>query len=192
MIIIIIGPPGSGKTTQAKMLAQKINLPFISIGQVLREGKVAKTLIGLTASKYVEKGKLVPENIIKALTKLRISNDDCEKGFILDGAPRRIEEALELEDYLARNGKKVDYVIYLSLSEEESIKRLLKRYELPKVEGGTREDDNLDSIKVRLKEFYRRIGIIKLYYQIKNLLHVVDGSDTREEIHKKILALLRL
>lgn len=192
MIIIMLGPAGSGKSTQAKLLSKKLGIPSISMGQVLRDAKEAKTILGIEAARFVEEGKLVPSRLIKALTRFRLEEEDCKEGFILDGAPRRVEEAFMLDKYLSKEDKKIDKVILIELSDDEAIKRLLLRYKLPENRGGGREDDNIKDIKVRLAEYHDNIDDVVTYYQDKDLLEIVDGKGTIEEIHKRICAVFQL
>lgn len=192
MIIIMLGPAGSGKSTQAKFIAKRLNVPAISMGQVLRNAQKAKTILGLEAAKFVEEGELVPSRLMEALTRFRLEEKDCEKGFILDGAPRRVEEAVMLDDYLPSKNRSIDKVILLEISDEEAVKRLLQRYKLPEEKGGGREDDNVSDIKVRLTEYHDNIDPVVKYYRGKDLLEIVDGRGTIEEVHKKICAIFQL
>jgi adenylate kinase len=192
VIIIIIGPPGSGKSTQSKMLAELLGVPSISMGQVLRDVKKKGTIIGLEANRYVEEGKLVPSKLMEALTKFRLEEGDCKDGFVLDGAPRRVEEAVILDEYLLRKNKKVDNVILIDLPDEIAIDRILKRKTKSKKKDGGREDDNVHDIKVRLSEYHDNIEAIRVYYNQKDILQIVDGRPSVEVIHKQIRALFQL
>ncbi|MBN2016152.1 nucleoside monophosphate kinase [Candidatus Dojkabacteria bacterium] len=192
MIIIIIGPPGSGKSTQARMLGKEIGIPSISMGQILRDAEEAKTVLGTEAAKFTKEGKLIPSKLIKAFTRFRLEENDCKDGFILDGAPRRVEEAVVLDEYLSRKGEQIDKVISLEVSDGEVIERLLARAKLPEEEGGGREDDNIEDIKVRLREFYDNYDAIKVYYDQKDVLVRIDGSGAIEDIHKRMRALFKL
>jgi adenylate kinase len=192
VIIIIIGPPGSGKSTQSKMLAEVLGIPAISMGKVLRDVKKKGTIIGREANKYVEEGKLVPSKLMEALTKFRLEEDDCKDGFVLDGAPRRVEEAVVLDEYLLRKGEKVEYVILIDLSDEIAIDRILKRKTKSKKKGGGREDDNVHDIKVRLREYHDNIEAIKVYYNQRDILQIIDGRPSVEAIHNQIRALFQL
>jgi adenylate kinase len=192
MIIIIIGPPGSGKSTQSKLLSEKLGVPSISMGQVLRDGKSAKTILGLEAAKYVEEGELVPARLMEALTRFRLEEEDCAKGFVLDGAPRRAEEAVMLDDYLKEKGKKIDKVFLIKLSYEVAVARLLKRKKLPSEQGGGRLDDNPEDIKVRMREYEDNIEAVKVYYKNHDLLKQFDGAPTIEEIHTKMCNELKI
>ncbi len=192
MIIVIVGIAGSGKTTQSKLLAKKIGVPAISMGEVLRNARDAKTVLGIEATKYLEEGKLVPAKLMKALTRFRLAEDDCKDGFILDGAPRRVEEAVMLDDYLSGRSDRIDYVFSIEITKDEAIKRLLKRYEKPKDKGGKRSDDNIEDIKTRIFEYYDNIDAVKVYYRKKDILEIVDGSGEIEDIHRGICNILQL
>lgn len=192
MIIILIGPPGSGKSTQSKLLSQKIGIPAISMGQVLRNAKEAKTAIGLEAKRYMEEGKLVPDELMEALTKFRLEEDDCENGFVLDGAPRRAEEAIMLDEYLKRRDDAIDFVFLIEVPSEEVVKRLLLRQKLPKSEGGGRKDDNIEDIRMRLSEYRDNIEAVEAYYREKEKLHLIDGTGSVEEVFQQIAAVLQL
>lgn len=192
MIVIIIGPPGSGKSSQSKMLATLLKIPSISMGQVMRDIKSKGTIIGREANKYVEEGKLVPSKLMEALTKFRLEEDDCRDGFVLDGTPRRVEEAVILDEYLMRKGKKVDSVILIDLPDDIAVNRILKRKVKSKEKGGAREDDNIQDIKVRLSEYHNNVEAIKVYYNQKDLLHIIDGKPSIEAIHTHIRSLFQL
>jgi adenylate kinase len=192
MIIILLGPPGSGKSTQSKLLAKKLQIPAISMGQVLRDAKDSKTLLGLEAARFAEKGELVPSRLMETLTQFRLEESDCKKGFILDGAPRRVEEAVILDDYLSKKGKKIDNVVLLELTEKEVVERLLLRAELPKEKGGGRKDDNMEDIRVRIREYNDGIDAVKVYYRSQDKLAIVDGRGSVQEIYTRICALFQL
>lgn len=162
------------------------------MGQVLRDARASGTIIGLEAYKYVVDGKLVPSKLMEALTKFRLEEDDCKDGFILDGAPRKVEEAVILDDYLTRRGRKINSVLIIELPEEVTIKRLLKRKALPKESGGGRDDDNMEDIKIRVSEYRENIDVIKKYFESKDLVHMIDGRPTIEEIYNSIRSLFQL
>ena len=192
MIIIILGQPGSGKSTQSKLLAKKLGVPSVSMGQVLREAIESKTSFGIKAKEYVEGGELVPSVLIEILTRFRLEEEDCRKGFVLDGAPRRAEEAIILDKYLASKGKKVDKVYVIDIPYEVVTKRLLKRSKLSKSDGGGRKDDNMDDIKVRLNEYEDTIEATIIYYSKSSELKYINGDDSVENISKRISADLQI
>jgi len=192
MIIILIGPPGSGKTTQAKVLSKRLKVPAILMGGILRQAKKAGTMLGQEASKYTEEGKLIPSQMIRALTKFRLEDNDCKSGFVLDGAPRKVEEAVFLDDYLNRKNMKVDKVFILEINKSEIINRILVRSKLPSKNGGGRNDDNIEDIKVRIQEFTDYASDLKSYYQNKEILCVIDGRKSIEEVTNRIFSELQL
>lgn len=192
MIITIIGPPGSGKSTQAKKLASKLERPAISVGQLLRDAEAAGTLFGKEAGKYMRLGKLLPSALLQVLTRFRLEQADCKNGFILDGSPRKVGEAVELNDYLKRRNQKINKVFLIEIPREESIKRLLKRKDKPKSKGGGREDDNIEDIKVRLAEYNDNIKGVKNYFREKDILKIIDGTPDIETIHKDISSVLQV
>jgi adenylate kinase len=192
MIIILLGPPGSGKSTQGKFLSEELKIPSISMGKVLRDAQNAKTLMGNEAGKYMEEGKLVPTGMIQALTRFRLEEKDCKNGFILDGAPRKVKEAVVLDNYLEKRGLKIDRVFLINVSDDEVIRRLLKRASLPKEQGGGRKDDNIDDIRIRLNEYREHGDPLKLYYNQRNVLKIIDGRGTPEEVFKRICGDLQL
>jgi len=192
MIVIFIGPPGSGKSTQAKNVAKKIKVPFISMGQVLRDANKTGTLLGKKASKYIERGKLIPTKLIRTFIKFRLEEEDCKNGFILDGSPRRVEEAVLLDDYFEQKGWKLERIILIEISGEESLKRLLKRSRLPDDQGGGRNDDEIKDIKLRLKEYRDNIDIIKSYYRKQDKLCILNGEGTIEEVTKRVFSIMQL
>jgi adenylate kinase len=162
------------------------------MGQVLRDAKDASTLIGVEAAKYAEEGKLVPSELVQALTRFRLEQKDCQKGFVLDGAPRRVEEAVVFEDYLSRKGTKIDYVFLIEVPDQEVINRLLKRHLLPKEQGGGREDDNEHDIKVRLLEYRQHTDEVVLYFKQKGLLKNIDGRGSKKQVYDRLAAILQL
>ncbi len=192
MIVILIGPPGSGKTTQAKKIASKMKVPSISMGQVLRDASKTGTILGEKAAAYVERGKLIPSRLIKALTRFRLEEEDCKNGFVLDGSPRRVEEAVLLDDFFAQKGWSIDMVILIRISEKESLKRLEIRAELPEERGGGRNDDEIRDIKLRLREYEDNIDIIKSYYMKQDKLTLVDGEGSVNEVTRRVFSVLQL
>lgn len=186
MNLIIIGPPGSGKGTQAKLLSKKLGVPAISMGEVMRNADEANTVLGDVAAKYMYEGKLVPKEIITSLTRFRLREEDCKEGFILDGAPRRAEEAILLDDNLKKEDKNVNKVLVIQISDDEAKKRLLKRYTKVRQEGGGRKDDNLDDIKERLFEYRDNERALLSYYESQDKLLRIDGEQTIVEVHRDI------
>lgn len=173
MNIIMLGPPGAGKGTQAKMLVEKFGIPQISTGDMLRAAVAEGTELGKKAKEYMDKGQLVPDEVVIGIVEERLKKSDCEKGFILDGFPRTVPQAEALDKILEKMGKKIDYVINIVVPDVEILKRLTGRrtckqcgamyhviYNPPKQEGVCdkcggelyqRDDDKEETIKNRLK-----------------------------------------
>lgn len=204
MNLILLGPPGAGKGTQAEILSEKLNVKTISTGVMLRTAIKEKTKLGETASRYINEGKLVPDDVVVGIVKERLSQEDCKNGFILDGFPRTIAQA----DALADAGIVIDKVLLIDVSDETVIERLSGRrecsgcgtpyhvaYNPPKTEGvcdkcgGSlicRKDDNAETIKSRLNVYHEQTEPIKAYYEKQGKLVAAKGreevSDTTHEV----------
>lgn len=192
MIYIVLGPPGSGKGTQAGLLSKKLGVPAISMGEIMRQAREADTTLGNDAAMYMNEGKLVPRELVMSLMRFRLREDDCQNGFVLDGAPRRVEEAVLLDDFLRQEQKEIKKVILLEVSDNEVINRLLKRFRKSKNQGGQRKDDNINDIKVRLSEYNGNIKGIKVYYSNKDCLLFINGEQTIEDVHRDICNILQV
>lgn len=204
-LIIILGPPGSGKGTQAEMLSEKMDYNHISTGEILRGEVANKTDIGQQASKYIERGSLVPDELIFDVIKNKLNSINPKNGFILDGFPRNIEQAEMLDDL----NKKIDLVIYLNVPENILIDRVLGRRECVEcgaiqdesltedgscyVCGGktvVRSDDDREIIKHRIEVYENETHPLKDYYDEKGLLVQVDGTGAPDEINNTIKDLI--
>ena len=212
MNIIFLGPPGAGKGTQAKVLVEKYGIPQISTGDMLREHVAKGTDLGLKAKEYMEKGQLVPDEIILSMVKERLSQDDAQKGFILDGFPRTVAQAEALDKLLEEMGKKIEYVLALIVPDEELVTRLTGRrtckncgmmyhikFKPPKVEGKCdacggelyqRPDDNEETVRNRLKVYHEQTAPLIEYYRKKGVLFEVDGNKSIEEITQQLINIL--
>ncbi len=166
MKILLIGPQGSGKSTQGKLLAHFLELPYISTGDIFRQTASADEII----RSILDKGELVENETTSQVVEKRLKQEDCQNGFVLDGYPRNIEQ-IELFD------PKFDKVFYLNASEEQVIERLLKR---------GRKDDTREGIKTRLDLYYQQTRPLLDYYQKLNKLIEVDGSGSVEEIGQRV------
>ena len=215
MIIIFLGPPGAGKGTQAKMLSNNLNIPHLSTGEILRQMIVKNDDLGKSLNKIMTKGLLVSDDMINEIVENRINLDDCKTGFILDGFPRTINQATNLESSLKNQSKKLDKVIQIDVPNEILIKRIMGREvcvdcatiynkffdPLPvkgckkcgsKKKPYVRKDDDEISFKnVRLKKYNEETKPLIDYYQNVNLLKSFDGTEQITEIGKKIIKYLK-
>ncbi len=205
--IIMLGAPGAGKGTQARQLSLKYNIPHISTGDILRESVKNRTTLGLKAKSYLDKGKLVPDDVIIDVVKERLSMEDCKNGFILDGFPRTIPQAEALNSH-APDVR----VININVDESELVKRLSGRrvcrkcganyhiiYSPPKNEGicdmcggelYQRDDDTEDTIKARLQIYKNQTAPLIDYYKKKKVLFTVSGKGSIQDIFNEILKVL--
>lgn len=211
MNIVLFGPPGSGKGTQAKMLAEKYNIPHISTGDILRENLKNKTKLGLEAKAYMDKGELVPDDVLIGIIKDRLLQPDCTSGFLLDGYPRTVPQADALSRILNEMDKKLDVVLNIDVPDDELIKRLSGRrmcpcgasyhvlFNPPKQEGicdlcGTplyhRDDDQEEAIMNRLDVYKTQTQPLIDYYTKKGLIVTVNGTAGISEVFDAICRVL--
>jgi len=212
MNIIFLGPPGAGKGTQAKVLVEKYGIPQISTGDMLREHVKKGTELGKKAKEYMDKGQLVPDEIILSMVKERLSQPDAQKGFILDGFPRTVAQAEALDKMLEEMGRKIEYVLALIVPDDELVERLTGRrtckncgmmyhikFKPPKVEGKCdvcggelyqRPDDNEETVRNRLKVYHESTAPLIEYYKKKGVLFEIDGTKSIEEITQEIINIL--
>ena len=212
MNIVLFGPPGSGKGTQAQFIVENYGLPQISTGDMLRSAVKAKTSLGNIAKSIMDSGGLVSDEIVLDLVKDRVSQDDCSGGFILDGFPRTIPQADSLMLLLNRMGKKIDYVISLEVDSKELISRLSGRrtcpacgkgyhlvYSKPAKEGlcdscGTqlvqREDDSEQTVVNRLKVYEQQTSALRMYFNNLGILFSVSGSGSIVDIQSQICSVI--
>jgi len=211
--IIFLGAPGAGKGTQAADLARERGLVHIASGDLFRQALEQGTELGIKAKSYMERGVLVPNQITIGMVLERMSAPDCERGAILDGFPRNLEQAEALDKALAQQGKAIDKVIYIEVSEEELLKRLSGRWicrqcqtpyhatdSPPKVWGRCdkcggelyqRPDDTEESVKKRLEVYFAETApLIDYYAQVGKLLEI-DGEGSVAEVGRRIMAALQ-
>ena len=176
--VVFLGPPGAGKGTQAVRLAEKYKVPHISTGDILRAAVKEGTELGKLAKSYMDKGELVPDDVIIGIIKERLSQADVkEKGFILDGFPRTLAQAESLDAMLEELKMPLDKVIYLNVNDEEIVKRLLAR---------GRADDTEEVIRNRLEVYRKQTAPLIDYYSTKGLLVEINGIGDIEEITRNI------
>ena len=213
MYIIIFGPPGAGKGTQARRIAHKFNLKHIATGDLLRREIEMGTDIGKTAEVYLKRGDLVPDNIVNELVKQHLCNPECVMGAIFDGYPRTLKQAFTLDSFLKSKGKKIDMVISLDISDQEVIRRLTMRricsecgqvyhliFKRPKNDlkcdicGGKliqREDDKEEVVRYRLAVYHERTTPLLDFYSRKGILYTVDGTKDVDTVYNSIVKLIK-
>jgi adenylate kinase len=191
MRIVLLGPPGSGKGTQAARLAQRLAIPQLSTGDMLRAAVSAETPIGRKAKAVMERGELVPDELVVAVVAERILRPDATNGFILDGFPRTMAQAVALDDMLLTEGLNLDYVLELKVDEEVLLNRILNRAKEAKTNGQTvRADDTEGALKVRLEEYRRQTEPLADYYRAKGILKCIDGLQPVKSVATSLLEAL--
>lgn len=185
LIAILLGPPGSGKGTQARRIEETFQVPQISTGDILRDQVARGTELGTRAREYMNRGELVPDRLIIDIIAERIAEEDAAHGFLLDGFPRTTGQAVALEDLLHERGLPLHAVILLDVDDNHLLERIGGRYE----ETG-REDDNPETVRNRLEVYRRQTAPLIGYYEGKGLLRRVDGVGGIEEITRRIFEVL--
>ena len=168
--ILLIGPPGAGKGTQAALLATRYSIPAISTGDIFRKNVADKTPLGIEAKSYMDRGEYVPDTLTNALVKDRLSQPDALKGFLLDGYPRTLDQVEKLDQVLAENGTKLDVVVQLTADSEELVSRLANRA----IEQG-RADDTPEVIRKRQEIYETQTAPLIDVYASRSLVALVDG-----------------
>ncbi|MCO6186375.1 adenylate kinase [Rhizobium sp. L1K21] len=209
MRLILLGPPGAGKGTQAQRIVEKYGIPQLSTGDMLRAAVAAQTEIGKQAKALMDAGKLVSDDVVIGIVSERIDADDCAKGFILDGFPRTLAQADATEAMLARKGVSLDKVIEIRVEDEVLAQRIAGRYTCancgtgyhdtnlkPKVEGvcdkcgstefKRRPDDNAETVMTRLQAYYKETSPLIGYYYAKGKLVSIDGMAAIEDVTAEI------
>ncbi len=187
MNLILLGPPGAGKGTQSEVLCQKLGIPQLSTGDMLRAAVKAGTSVGLKAKEIMAAGGLVPDEVVIGIIADRISEPDCAKGFILDGFPRTLAQAAALDKLLKSKKKKLDCVIELKVDDRILADRIETRARETLAAGGTvRADDNAEALKMRLMAYYRETAPLVGYYFAHELLRTVDGMAPITDVTRQI------
>lgn len=179
MRIILIGPPGAGKGTQAKALAAHIGVPHLSTGDLLRKEIETKTPLGMEAKQYLDKGHLVPDLLVMEVVEHRLDQGDCARGCILDGFPRTLIQAAALDSYLERHHKPLAGAIEFRIDDEEVVRRL---------GGRGREDDQPNVIRERMAGFRRQTEPLVEYYRKRNLLGSVDAIGSVDDVFNRLIS----
>jgi adenylate kinase len=207
-VVVLLGPPGSGKGTQAKRLVEELGIPHVSSGDLFRHHLSEGTELGKRANSYMEKGELVPDDVTVDMVIDRISRPDCEEGVILDGFPRTLTQAEALDRELKRRGQRITIAPLIKVRDEEVTRRLTARrvcedcgavYNLifnpPEAEGVCdlcggdlyqREDDNPETVRHRLYTYYKETSPLIGYYFARDLLVEIDGEQTVEEVYQDL------
>ena len=187
MRLILLGPPGAGKGTQAQRLVEKHGIPQLSTGDMLRAAVQAGTEVGKRAKAVMDAGELVSDAIVNAIVAERIDQPDCAKGFILDGYPRTLVQADAVEAMLAERGIALDTVIELVVDDKALVGRIVKRAEDAQAAGQpVRKDDNPAVFEERLREYYKKTAPLIGYYYAKGKLKTVDGMASIDAVTAEI------
>lgn len=191
MRLILLGPPGAGKGTQATRLVEKFGIPQLSTGDMLRAAVAAGTPVGLKAKAVMESGGLVSDEIVIGIVADRIEEADAKKGFILDGFPRTVAQAEALDVMLKQKGLKLDAVLELQVDQTALVHRIVRRAEEAKAAGQpVRKDDDPEVFKTRLEAYNRDTAIVAPYYQKNGQLKVIDGMQPIDDVTKAMNAAL--
>lgn len=209
MRIVLLGPPGVGKGTQASNIVEKFNIPHISTGDILRENIKNNTELGITAKSFMDKGHLVPDELVVSIMKNRLLEDDCKDGFLLDGFPRTVDQAKALDEALDSMGISLNKVVNIKAADDVLIERISGRrvckacgatyhvtYNPPKKEGICdidgekllqRDDDKVETVKTRINVYEEQTAPLIDYYNDQGILLDVDGTKSIEEIFNTIV-----
>lgn len=187
MQIILLGPPGAGKGTQALLLCKELAIPHISTGEILRQEQASGSELGQLVKSFLDAGKLVPDETIIAVTEARLRKDDCKVGFLLDGFPRTVEQAGALHAFLKSVGREISAVVQLIVPEQTLLERIKNR-------SGSlaqaRSDDNAEVAAYRLQVYWSQTAPVADYYRKGGILREVDGVGSVDEVKERILSVI--
>jgi adenylate kinase len=214
MNLVMLGPPGAGKGTQAALLAARIGIPHVATGDLFRTALKEETELGLTARSYMERGELVPDEVTVAMVRERLAKSDCDGGVIMDGFPRTVEQAEALEEILVEQSKAIDAALFINAEEDELVSRLSSRwtcrdcqavYNLlsnpPREEGKCdvcggelyqRADDVPETVRNRIRVYWEQTSPLVDYYRDKGLLITIKSEGGIERVQEKILEALQI
>ena len=212
MKIILLGPPGAGKGTQAKFISEEYSIPHISTGDIFRKNISDKTPLGIEAKEYLDKGQLVPDEVTINIVKDRLSMDDCKNGFLLDGFPRTVYQAEALDSFLNENDNKIDVVLLIDVPKELIFDRMTGRricpscgasyhvkFNPPKLKGKCdvcnndiiqRKDDTESTVKDRLDVYEKQTEPLISYYKEQGVISTIDGSGEIEQVFQRAKSVL--
>lgn len=182
MRLLLMGPPGAGKGTQAKLVAERLGIPAISTGDIFRENVAGQTELGQKAQRYMDAGDYVPDEVTNAMVRDRFAQDDAKAGFLLDGYPRTMDQVKTLDDMLAEYGHAIEAVVVLEVDRDVLVARLLERAE---VEGRT--DDTEDVIRRRQEVYAEQTAPLIDVYAKRGIVMRVDGSGEVAEVNDRVL-----
>jgi adenylate kinase len=191
MRIILLGPPGAGKGTQAARIVERFEIPQLSTGDMLRAAVAAGTAVGLKAKAIMERGELVPDEVVVGIVADRIEAPDARNGFILDGFPRTVGQAEAFDTLLANKGLKLDAVVELKVDEAALVERIVKRAKEAEARGEpVRKDDNPEVFKTRLGAYRTQTAPLSAYYRSKGALKTLDGMKSIDEVSEELFRVL--
>ena len=191
MRVVLLGPPGAGKGTQAQVIAGELHVPAISTGDIFRANVSGQTDLGKQAKSYMDAGDLVPDEITVAMVKDRLAETDAKAGFLLDGFPRTIAQAEQLRESLADLGNRLDCVLELVVDEDELVRRLSGRRMLVDGEWVQRDDDKPETVRHRLGVYREQTAPLSGFYEDEGLLARIDAIGAVEEVTARAIAALR-
>ncbi len=183
--VVLMGPPGAGKGTQAVVVAGRLGIPHVSTGDIFRANVTQGTALGVEAKRYMDAGEYVPDSVTNSMVRDRLAQPDAEPGFLLDGYPRTVAQVDELAGMLAEHGTALDHVIELTVDVDEVVGRLLKRA----AEQG-RSDDTEDVVRRRLEIYFEQTAPLTALYAQQGLLVQVDGMGSVEDVTARVLTAL--
>jgi adenylate kinase len=191
MRIILLGPPGAGKGTQAVRLVERLGIPQLSTGDMLRAAVAAGSTIGRKAKEIMDRGELVSDDVVIGIIADRIEEPDAKAGFILDGFPRTVAQAEAFDAMLARKGLKLDAVIEFKVDENALVNRIVKRAKETEARGeAVRKDDNPDVFRTRLEAYKAQTAPLSAYYQARGALKSVDGMEPIDHVTAAVQEIL--